>query len=459
MGSRPHLRSMKRSTSENAEAESLAEGTANMASNKVEDVDLENVPPAFRGNRDMRSIRLADLPESVAQELKMLDVDESGTLSTSEIVESVRMYRESRRQFGIAMKIIIALCIFALIQIAAIVGTVWALLVKVKDTDTSNVEGQTTLTRQGTDELIHTGLATKIYSLHSDLPDPVLEQADRIRLTSPAGNHASFKVAAYLRITETDKQIVKIVLQDVGMVFVEGYALSFSNTVGDVLESAGFTTIDASGSTGRQLQVLAANHDNVLVSFDTRSNEFRSSNGSTEPKFSVAPNGVTILCPLAVVGEMGVVNGIEYTKRSREQITNANAATTCTSGVRDMTRLFQLSAFNGDISTWDTSKVTQMESMFSLAVIFDQDISHWDTSQVTNMEAMFARASEFDKDIGSWDTSQVVNMDYMFYSAGRFEQDLSRWCVGQVRFFDEFSNGALNFAEPPFNTQTNCNDE
>eukprot|EP00894_Picocystis_sp_ML_P000548 jgi/Pico_ML_1/51065/g2166.t1 len=74
--------------------------------------------PRVKQTKDMRSIRLADLPESVAEELKMLDVDESGTLSTSEIM-------------------------------AAIVGTVWALLVKVKDTDTNDVDGQTTLTKSG----------------------------------------------------------------------------------------------------------------------------------------------------------------------------------------------------------------------------------------------------------------------------------------------------------------------
>lgn len=255
--------------SESAQPEKLAEDTANMAKEDVMDVDLENAPPALKNAKDMRSIRLADLPESVAQELKMLDVDESGTLSTSEIVESVRMYRESRRQYGIAMKIIIALCIFALIQIAAIVGTVWALLVKVKDTDTNNVEGQTTLTKRGGDELIHTGLATKIYSLRSDLPDSVLEQADHIRLTSPTGNDASFKVAAHFRINEMDKPILKIVLQDVGMVSVDGEELFFSTSVGEILETAGFTTRGARGPSGRRLRALAENHQTTIVSTDT----------------------------------------------------------------------------------------------------------------------------------------------------------------------------------------------
>lgn len=254
-----------------------------MENKGVQDVDLENAPAVMKQTKDMRSIRLADLPESVAEELKMLDVDESGTLSTSEIVESVRMYRESRRQYGIAMKIIIALCIFALIQIAAIVGTVWALLVKVKDTDTNDVDGQTTLTKSGSDDLIHTGLATKIYSLRSDLPDSVLEQADHIRLTSPTGNDASFKVAAHFRIGEKERPILKVVLQDVGMVSVDGEELFFSTSVGDVLEAAGFTTRGASGPSGRRLRALAEDHETTIVSTDTI---------STAPSGDLPPNNL-----------------------------------------------------------------------------------------------------------------------------------------------------------------------
>ncbi|MDG2503278.1 MAG: BspA family leucine-rich repeat surface protein, partial [Flavobacteriaceae bacterium] len=90
------------------------------------------------------------------------------------------------------------------------------------------------------------------------------------------------------------------------------------------------------------------------------------------------------------------------------------------------------SAFNGDISNWDTAAVTVMGNMFARASAFNGDISNWDTSAVTNMGAMFNGASAFNGDISNWDTAAVTNMNYMFYGATLFNQDLSGWCVTNI---------------------------
>jgi surface protein len=63
------------------------------------------------------------------------------------------------------------------------------------------------------------------------------------------------------------------------------------------------------------------------------------------------------------------------------------------------------SAFNADISAWDTSQVTDMGYMFYGAAVFNQPIGTWSTSKVTNMQRMFTLAGVFNQDIGSWDTS------------------------------------------------------
>jgi surface protein len=115
------------------------------------------------------------------------------------------------------------------------------------------------------------------------------------------------------------------------------------------------------------------------------------------------------------VGEKGTVNGVEYTKRDNTasyQITEANAATTCTSGITDMNSLFKnKGTFNADISSWDVSSVTNMNEMFNQATAFNANISSWDVSSVTTMQYMFSGADAFNGDISKWDVSSVTHMD------------------------------------------------
>ena len=70
---------------------------------------------------------------------------------------------------------------------------------------------------------------------------------------------------------------------------------------------------------------------------------FHLDSGSCAPNFSLHENGVTVLCDAASVGETGTVavGGVRYTKRPRWQITLTNAHTACTSGITDMSSLFQ----------------------------------------------------------------------------------------------------------------------
>ena len=81
--------------------------------------------------------------------------------------------------------------------------------------------------------------------------------------------------------------------------------------------------------------------------------------------FELAPNGITVLCDDAEVGDTGAINGTVYTKRTADQITTGNAATTCTSDIISMESMFRrATSFNEDISSWDVSSVISMESMF-----------------------------------------------------------------------------------------------
>ena len=90
------------------------------------------------------------------------------------------------------------------------------------------------------------------------------------------------------------------------------------------------------------------------------------------------------------------------------------------------------------LNNWDTSKVTDMSSMFYNAYNFNEDIGSWNTS-CNYHEMMFFEARDFNHDIGSWDVSSVSDMSYMFAgdasnkgSKNLFNQDLSSWDVSSV---------------------------
>jgi surface protein len=114
-------------------------------------------------------------------------------------------------------------------------------------------------------------------------------------------------------------------------------------------------------------------------------------------------------------------------------------------------------AFNGDISTWNTSRVYLMDGMFRAAASFNQNIGNWNVSNVINMNGTFIGASIFNQSLNSWDVSKVKNManmlrstsynqplnwgaktgnvtsmSGMFFGNTAFNQDVNGWDVSKV---------------------------
>ncbi len=124
---------------------------------------------------------------------------------------------------------------------------------------------------------------------------------------------------------------------------------------------------------------------------------------------------------------------------------NGNISHWDTSNITNMQEMFSsATSFNQDISSWNTSSVTTMGSMFTSASSFNQNISGWDTSKVTSMYRMF-RGTPFNQSIGNWNTSSVTTMQEMFYSASAFNQDISSWDVSSVTNMQEMFRSATSF--------------
>ena len=75
-----------------------------------------------------------------------------------------------------------------------------------------------------------------------------------------------------------------------------------------------------------------------------------------------------------------------------------------------------LSAING-LNLLNTSRVTNMSSMFERYVGTSLDLSNFVTASVSDMSSMFYACSNITNlDVSSFDTKEVLNMAYMFYS-------------------------------------------
>ena len=165
-------------------------------------------------------------------------------------------------------------------------------------------------------------------------------------------------------------------------------------------------------------------------------------------------NGITIkACESATIGDVGTVNGIEYTVVSelnlRQRIVNnADISSVCTSRVVQMEKFFyQNDVFSQDISTWDVSNVISMSQMFEESG-FNQDISNWDVRNLTDMYAMFKDNSAFNQPLENWNVGNVDKMGRMFEGNSAFNQPINNWDVSNVdEMWYMFSN-ASNFNQP-----------
>jgi surface protein len=144
---------------------------------------------------------------------------------------------------------------------------------------------------------------------------------------------------------------------------------------------------------------------------------------------------------------------------------NQNISSWNTAAVTDMRYMFAGdSAFNQNISSWNTAAVTDMSIMFYNATAFNQNISSSNTAKVTDMSGMFDGATAFNNDgsplataNGGWNTAKVTDMDYMFYGATAFNQNISSWNTAAVTYMYWMFYGASAFNNDgsPLATATN----
>ena len=101
----------------------------------------------------------------------------------------------------------------------------------------------------------------------------------------------------------------------------------------------------------------------------------------------------------------------------------------------------------GEISNWDTSKVTNMYGLFKGATSFNQPLNNWDVECVEDMSHMFSGATSFNQPLNNWDVWRVTNMSFMFKQATSFNQPLN-WDVINVTNIHHMFWDANSFNQP-----------
>ena len=123
---------------------------------------------------------------------------------------------------------------------------------------------------------------------------------------------------------------------------------------------------------------------------------------------------------------------------------NGNLSDWDVSSVTNMSGTFWQSSFNGDLSDWDVSAATHMPGMFYGTGSFNSDLSAWDVSSVTDMSGMFWQSS-FNGNLSDWDVSSVTNLSGIFADTPSFNGNLSDWDVSSVTNMRSMFSGAESF--------------
>ena len=121
-----------------------------------------------------------------------------------------------------------------------------------------------------------------------------------------------------------------------------------------------------------------------------------------------------------------------------------------TSKVKNMNNMFTNSHFTKlDLNSWDTSNVEDMSSLFFNAELTELKIDKWNTSKVKNMRHFLTQVFNLKElNIQDWNTSNVEDMSEMFEHAYDLTKlDLNKWDVSKVKYMDSMFAGLINLEE------------
>jgi hypothetical protein len=266
------------------------------------------------------------LTSTLRERLQAADADGDGFISASEMMDVMQREITATRDRKMMVRVLAALSVACVLIIAAVVGLTYAVVQMSKDTSVENnvLVGKDGLQPLSTATLQQTTPLRDLYQATSP------SEVDWLtHLTVPFGNGTG---------------IFRI--QDVFL--VPGQRVRFDTAAEGVsveVTAEGVTVSGDEQAPGGRRRLMQSEGDSGSVTGPLGS--------SSTNNFYLAPNGVTVLCPDAKVGETGMVGGVTYIKRDRKALEQSVSTAalqsfigvrSCTTGVTDMSSLFYVRA-------------------------------------------------------------------------------------------------------------------
>ncbi|WP_408099095.1 BspA family leucine-rich repeat surface protein [Peredibacter sp. HCB2-198] len=146
-------------------------------------------------------------------------------------------------------------------------------------------------------------------------------------------------------------------------------------------------------------------------------------------------------------GDTSEVTNMSFMFADNSSLTTIDLSTFNTSQVTTMRSMFEWSAPTSlDLSSFDTSSVTNMRDMFAGAGVTTLNLSNFNTSAVTNMSRMFVYCYSLTSlNISNFNTSAVTDMSQMFYADGVLTSvDVSNFDTSAVTNMYGMFSGTIN---------------
>ena len=270
-----------------------------------------------------KGLNVADLLEapglasSLRDRLQAADANGDGVISASEMIDVIQSEITATRDRKVMQRVLIALGVACLLIIAAVVGLTYAVVEMSKDT---SVQNNVLVGKDG------------LQPLSTATLQKTVQLADLYKASSPSELDWLTHVTVPFGKGEAVLKIQNVYL-------VPGERARFDTAAENVsveVTADGVTVSGDEQAPGGRRRLMQENE--ASASGPARV----TAEGGDAGANNFYKDGITIKCPNAKVGDQGTVDGVEYTKRGRDELlkTDDKSTDSCTSGVTDMSSLF-----------------------------------------------------------------------------------------------------------------------